>query len=243
MSQDRQARDKGSEEEEERHWEGGTASEPPAKKKPKRRTLRKKVVRSEQETWETARKDEWLRELLTDSSGDESEGGCTRFEESSRWIAEMGEGATEADPVLPRDTSDEDFVKGALATLDMLDERAEKMGERLEEIEKRVMRLGEGGGAVCVKKRPHREYSGEPQRSERLRFRQAGGGQLGKAALMLSVLSVLLGQGKAQQLDKSHHEALAEMMRNMVMGLEMAEGVAIGAEITTVQATILQRWE
>jgi hypothetical protein len=42
------------------------------------------------------------------------------FEESSRWIAEMGEPAA--------DTSDEDFVKGALAALDMLDKSANRMG-------------------------------------------------------------------------------------------------------------------
>ncbi len=115
--------------------------------------LRKKVVSGEQETWEVARRDAWQRELLMDSSGDESKGGCTRFEESSRWIAELGELAVEAGPVLPKDTSDKDFVKGALATLNMLDERAEKMEEKLEEIERRVMRLGEGG-CPCKKKGP-----------------------------------------------------------------------------------------
>ncbi len=36
-----------------------------------------------------ARHDAWLRELLTDSSGDETEEKYTRFAESGRWIAEM----------------------------------------------------------------------------------------------------------------------------------------------------------
>jgi hypothetical protein len=36
-----------------------------------------------------ARRDAWLRELLTDSSGSETEEKCTRFAESGRWIAEM----------------------------------------------------------------------------------------------------------------------------------------------------------
>jgi hypothetical protein len=204
---------------------------------------RKKVVRGEQETWEAARRDAWLRELLTDSSGDEFEGGCTRFEESSRWIAEMGERAMEADPVLPKDTSDEDFVKGVLATLDMLDERAERMGEKLEEIERRVMRLGEGKEAVHVKKRLRREVSSDLWRSERLRSRQTGGGQLGIAMLMLSVFSVLSGQGKAQEPYSGHHETMIEMMRNMAMGLEMAESMARGVEVTKVRATILQGWD
>jgi hypothetical protein len=61
------------------HQECVAGSQPPAMRKPKRRMPRKKVVCDEQETWETARRDAWLRELLTDSSGDESEGGCSRF--------------------------------------------------------------------------------------------------------------------------------------------------------------------
>jgi hypothetical protein len=75
VNQDRQAPDEGPEEEEGRHRESVANSEPPAKKKLKRRMPRKKMVRGEQETWEAARRDAWLRELLTDSSGDESEDG------------------------------------------------------------------------------------------------------------------------------------------------------------------------
>jgi hypothetical protein len=129
------------------------SSELPAMKKLKRRMPRKKVVCSKQGTWEAARRDAWLRELLTDSSGDESDGGCSRFEESSRWIAEMGEYTVEVDSTSPRDMSDEDFVKGALATLDMLDKRVERVGERLEQIEVRVMGLGEGKKAVRKRRR------------------------------------------------------------------------------------------
>ncbi len=243
VNQDHQAADEGPETEGGRHRESVANSEPPAKKKPKKRMPRKKVVCSEQETWEAARRDAWLRELLTDSSGDESEDGCTRFRESSRWIAEMGEHAVEVDPVVPRDTSDEDFVKGALATLDMLDERAERMGEKLEDIERRVRKLGEGKEAVQARKRVRRENSGDLRRSERLRSRQTGGGQLGKAMLMLSVLTVLSGQGEAQESYSSHHEAMLEVMRNMAIGLEMAESMAIEVEVTRVRETILQRWD
>jgi hypothetical protein len=64
-------------------------SESPTEKKPRRRMLRKKEVCGEREDWETARRDAWLRELLTDSSEDEPEDGYTRFEESGRWIAKM----------------------------------------------------------------------------------------------------------------------------------------------------------
>ncbi len=74
----------------------------------------------DREKWETARRDAWLRELLTDSSEGESEDRYMRFEESSRWIAEMTGGAAEAGPVGPRDSSGEDFVRGVSATLDTL---------------------------------------------------------------------------------------------------------------------------
>jgi hypothetical protein len=64
----------------------------------KRRRLRKKAVCNSQKAWEAARKDAWLRELLTDSSGEDSDGGYSRFEASSKWIAEMGEQLVEANP-------------------------------------------------------------------------------------------------------------------------------------------------
>ncbi len=110
----------------------------------------------------------------------------------------MGEHAVEADLTAPRDVSDKDFVKGAQATLDMLDERVERVGERLEQIEMRVMKLGEGKKAVRKRRSIREEDSGDLRRSKRLRPKLAGGGQLGKAMLMLSVLSVFSGQGEAR---------------------------------------------
>ncbi len=112
---DRQALREESEEEKRSPQEGVIGSGPPAKKKFRRRMPRKKEVRGERENWETARRDAWLRELLTDSSEGEPEDGYTRFDEPGRWIAEMAEDAAEAGSVGPRDASDEDFVKGALA--------------------------------------------------------------------------------------------------------------------------------
>ncbi len=45
----------------------------PHPKSAKRRKLRKKVTRSEDQEWEQARRDAWLREMLTDTSESESE--------------------------------------------------------------------------------------------------------------------------------------------------------------------------
>ncbi len=47
------------------------------------------MIKDESHKWEVARHDAWLRELLTDSSGSESEEKYSRFAESGRWIAEM----------------------------------------------------------------------------------------------------------------------------------------------------------
>jgi hypothetical protein len=63
--------------------------ESPTTKKPRRRKLRKKGTASGSEEWEAARRDAWLRELLTDSSEGESVDEYSRFAESGRWIAEM----------------------------------------------------------------------------------------------------------------------------------------------------------
>jgi hypothetical protein len=66
-------------------------------KKIKRRKLRKKVTKDKDNEWELARQDAWLTEMLTDSSGSESEEKYARFAESGRWIAEMNgipQGAT-----------------------------------------------------------------------------------------------------------------------------------------------------
>jgi hypothetical protein len=63
--------------------------EPLRTRKTRRRKLRKKVTRDKDHEWELARQDAWLREMLTDSSGSESEEKYARFAESGRWIAEM----------------------------------------------------------------------------------------------------------------------------------------------------------
>ncbi len=61
--------------------------------------------------------------------------------------------------------------------------------------------------------------------------------------LMLSVLGMFSGEVKAPEGHDGHREAVLEVTRNMALGLEIAEGVAIGVEVTKVQATILQRWD
>jgi hypothetical protein len=63
--------------------------EPPRARKVKRRKLRKKVTKDKDHQWELVRQDAWLREMLTDSSGSETEEKYAKFAESGRWIAEM----------------------------------------------------------------------------------------------------------------------------------------------------------
>jgi hypothetical protein len=90
--------------------------------------------------------------LLTSRSEDEAEGKYARFEESSRWIAEIGGQGTRAKPHTGIEAEDErvgqherarqqGFENKALTTLDLLDERAEKIGVRLEQIEARMIEL------------------------------------------------------------------------------------------------------
>jgi hypothetical protein len=50
---------------------------------------RKKIRRTEDQEWEQARRDAWLRELLTDTSESENEEDYKRFSESRRWMAEL----------------------------------------------------------------------------------------------------------------------------------------------------------
>jgi hypothetical protein len=123
-ARDRRALEEGSEEEKGSPQKDIHGSESPAEKESKRRRPRKKEVCGEREKWETARRDAWLRELLTDSSEDEPEDEYTRFEESSRWIAEMTGGAAEAGLEGPRGASNEDFAGGASTTLDTLARRS-----------------------------------------------------------------------------------------------------------------------
>jgi hypothetical protein len=61
----------------------------PHPKSAKRRKLRKKVTRNKDQEWERARRDTWLREMLTDTSESESEEKYGRFAESGRWITEL----------------------------------------------------------------------------------------------------------------------------------------------------------
>jgi hypothetical protein len=61
----------------------------PNPKGAKRRKLSKKVMRSKDQEWEQARRDAWLREMLTDTSESESEEKYGRFAESGRWITEL----------------------------------------------------------------------------------------------------------------------------------------------------------
>jgi hypothetical protein len=58
-------------------------------KKVKQRKLRKNMTKDRDQEWERARQDAWLREILTESLGSESEEKYARFAESGRWIAEM----------------------------------------------------------------------------------------------------------------------------------------------------------
>jgi hypothetical protein len=64
-------------------------AEPPCARKTKRKKLSKKVTKSKDHQWELARRDAWLRKMLTDSSGSNSEEKYARFAESGRWITEM----------------------------------------------------------------------------------------------------------------------------------------------------------
>jgi hypothetical protein len=211
----------------------------------KRRKLRKRAVCDSQKMWEATRRDAWLRELLMDSSGEDSDGGYSRFKESGKWIAEIGKHLVEAEPVTSEKTSNEDFLKGALGTLDMLDEKVERVGARLEQIETRVKELGERGEGkkkeVCKKRKIREEDSGGPRRCERLGPKQAGGGQVGKGVLMLSILGVFVTRMEAWKTSGGQNEVLQEVMRNMAMGLELAENIALGMEVLRMRAVDRQK--
>jgi hypothetical protein len=116
VARDRRAPEEGSEEEEGSPQKDVHGSEAPTEKESKRRRPRRKEVCGEQEKWETARRDAWLRKLLTDSSEGEPEEEYTRFEESGRWIAEMTGGVAEASPEGLRGASSKDFAGGAATT-------------------------------------------------------------------------------------------------------------------------------
>jgi hypothetical protein len=62
---------------------------PPCPKGTKRRRPRRKVKRGEDQEWERARRDAWLRGMLSDMSSDEDEDKYERFVESGRWFSEL----------------------------------------------------------------------------------------------------------------------------------------------------------
>jgi hypothetical protein len=55
----------------------------------KRRKLRKKLETTIDQDWEEARRDAWLRQMLSDASSDEDEERYGRFAESGRWMSEL----------------------------------------------------------------------------------------------------------------------------------------------------------
>jgi hypothetical protein len=55
----------------------------------KRRRLRKRPGMTTDRDWEEARRDAWLRQMLSDTSSDEDEERYGRFAESGRWMSEL----------------------------------------------------------------------------------------------------------------------------------------------------------
>ncbi len=55
----------------------------------KRRRLRKEEEETRDQEWERARQDAWLREMLSEMSSSEDEGGSGRFAESRKWMSEL----------------------------------------------------------------------------------------------------------------------------------------------------------
>jgi hypothetical protein len=57
----------------------------------KRRKLRKRPETTLDQDWEEARRNAWLRQMLSDTSSDENEECYGRFAESGRWMTELFE--------------------------------------------------------------------------------------------------------------------------------------------------------
>jgi hypothetical protein len=57
----------------------------------KRRRLKKRPGTTVDQDWEEARRNAWLRQMLSDTSSDEDEERYGRFAESGRWMAELFE--------------------------------------------------------------------------------------------------------------------------------------------------------
>jgi hypothetical protein len=51
--------------------------------------LRKRPETTEDQEWEEARQNAWLRQMLSDTSSDEDEERYGRFAESGRWMSEL----------------------------------------------------------------------------------------------------------------------------------------------------------
>jgi hypothetical protein len=128
---------------------------------------------------------------LTDSLGEDSDGRYSRFEESGKWIAEMGEQHVEVKSLAAGETSSEDFMSGALATLGMLDEKVEKIDVRLGQIETRMKELEkeekeaegmekEKEPSKQRKRKDREEGSNGLRRSKRLRSSEQENASLGK---------------------------------------------------------------
>jgi hypothetical protein len=71
--------------------DGPRKEEPPCPLGAKRRRPRRKAERTMDREWEQARRDTWLRGMLSDTSSGEVEDGCERFTESRRWNSELCE--------------------------------------------------------------------------------------------------------------------------------------------------------
>ncbi len=107
--------------------------------------------------WESARKDAWLWELLSSSSEDEggvedkrakTEDKYSRFGESSRWMAEASSLEARSWVEVKAEEMGEQgrghqqlHLDKMLGTLDLLDERAEKIDIRLKQIETQMGEL------------------------------------------------------------------------------------------------------
>jgi hypothetical protein len=187
----------------------------------KRGRARKKMTCSSKERWETARKDAWLRELLSSSSEDEErtegkkakvEEKYTRFEESSRWIKEM--------------TSPDQGSKTQAGTKATLMGRQRggcqqqlSMNEMLEQIEVRMRELwkeDEEGREALAEASPPR--IGE-------RPTQVGGGRsrcrLGRVILMMNILGTFMAaNGARAEEKKAAYNGLLGLLENVAMGIE-----------------------
>jgi hypothetical protein len=54
--------------------------------------------------------------------------------------------------------------------------------------------------------------------------------------LKLSILGIFMPWGEAREADSGHHEVLQEVLRSVAMGLELAENIALGVELSRMRA-------